>query len=192
MQGRAATDPREAYGVRRIPALSRDATCIWSLEAKSTKSAGIRRTPYASRHRGAGFSLVEVMCAILILGIAMVGLVQGITTALSSGKEAELQTTAALIASGRIEKLRAEGYIDDGETGGDCGDDFPNYQWRQTITGTSVKGLHEVELVVESSQSGKQICDLRTMIFEPYVTTETEQKSDSKRAKDRRKGRKSE
>ena len=42
-----------------------------------------------------GFSLIEVMVAILILGIALVGLTQGISTALGSSKESELQTTAA-------------------------------------------------------------------------------------------------
>ena len=47
-----------------------------------------------------GFSLVEVMVAVLILGVALAGLTEGITTALSSNKESELQTTAALIAAG--------------------------------------------------------------------------------------------
>src|SRR6202012_2526970 len=51
-----------------------------------------------------GFSLIEVMVAILILGIALTGLVHGITTALSSSKESELQTVAALYAQGKIEE----------------------------------------------------------------------------------------
>ena len=53
--------------------------------------------------RNSGFSLVEVMCAILILGIALAGLTQGVTTALTSSKESELQTTAALFAAGLVE-----------------------------------------------------------------------------------------
>ena len=72
----------------------------------------------SSLRRNAGFSLVEVMCAILILGISLVGLTQGITAALRSSKESELQTTAALIAAGQIETLRAEGFVIDGETEG--------------------------------------------------------------------------
>ncbi len=136
----------------------------------------------------AGFSLVEVMCAILILGIGMVGFIQGVTTALGSSKESELQTTAVLLASGKIEQLRAEGGVEDGVTDGDCGEDFPNYQWRQTVSSTSIRGLHEVELAIESTASGKQICDLRTMLFEPYVATESKNDEKSKKSKDKRRG----
>src|SRR3954468_7412343 len=88
-------------------------------------------------NRRRAFSLVEVMCAILILGVALVGLTQGITTALGSNKESESQTTAALLAAGRIETLRAQGYLYDGEEQGECGDNLPNYQYVQTISSTS-------------------------------------------------------
>ena len=78
-------------------------------------------TQVITSQRNAGFSLVEVMCAILILGIAMVGLTQGITTALSSNKESELQTTAALLAAGQMELLQADKILTDGEEQGECG-----------------------------------------------------------------------
>jgi len=133
--------------------------------------------------RDAGFSLVEVMCAILILGIGLVGFIQGITTALGSSKESELQTTAILLASGKIEELRADGWLEDGETEGTFEGEL--YQWKQTISGTDIKGLHKVDLVVESASSSKQICELQTMLFEPYLTTETEQENEKKQ-KDKR------
>jgi prepilin-type N-terminal cleavage/methylation domain-containing protein len=117
--------------------------------------------------RNSGFSLVEVMCAILILGVALAGLTQGVTTALTSNKESELQTTAALLAAGRIETLRAEGYITDGESQGECGEGLALYRWRQTISSTGIDGLHDVAVVVENAKSGKAIFDLRTMLFEP-------------------------
>ena|SRR5437773_1929466 len=116
--------------------------------------------------RNSGFSLVEVLCAILILGVALVGLTQGITVALQSTKESELQATAALFAAGQIETLRAEGGFKDGEQESERGEGVSLYRWKQSITGTSIAGLHEVAVVVENAKSGKVIYELRTMLFE--------------------------
>lgn len=132
------------------------------------------------RHRhNAGFSLIEVMVAILILGVALVGLTHGITTALASNKEAELQTTAALFAQGKIEELRAEGFIEAGEDEGDCGDELALYQWRQTIAATDIAGLHEVTVVVGNANTGRTIYELKTFLFEPPYdsTTSTSRKA---------------
>ncbi|MBU6402068.1 MAG: type II secretion system protein [Verrucomicrobia bacterium] len=117
----------------------------------------------------AGFSLVEVMCAILILGIGVVGLTHGLTTALDSSKDSEYQTTAALVAAGRIETLRADGDLAEGETDGDCGADLALYHWRQSITRTPTDGLYEVTVAVENAQSGKAIYELKTLLFDPSV-----------------------
>jgi prepilin-type N-terminal cleavage/methylation domain-containing protein len=114
-----------------------------------------------------GFSLVEVMCAILILGVALAGLTQGVTTALTSSKESELQTTAALFAAARIETLRAEGDFSDGVSEGECGEGLSLYRWKQSISSAGIDGLHEVEVVVENAKSGKAIYELGTMLFQP-------------------------
>ncbi len=122
----------------------------------------------STARRNAGFSLVEVMCAILILGIALAGLTTGITTALSSSKDSEVQTTAALIAAGQIELLRADDYLVDGDEDGDCAEQgLPLYRWKQTVSTTSIAGLHEVKVVVANSTTGKEIYDLQTLLFDP-------------------------
>ena len=127
-------------------------------------------------NHNAGFSLVEVMVAILILGIALVGLTQGITTALSSSKESELQTVAALFAAGQIETLRAEKDLTDGTTDGDCGAGLPLYRWKQTISPTDIDGLHDVDVQVENSQTGAAIFELKTLLFEPSEDTSGQSK----------------
>lgn len=119
-----------------------------------------------ARTHQAGFSLVEVMVAILILGIALVGLTQGITTALGSSKESELQTAAALFAAGQIELLRAEGGLVDEETDGDCGTGLELYHWKQSVTPTDTDGLHDVLVTIQSARDGKTIYELRTLLFE--------------------------
>ena len=114
----------------------------------------------------AGFSLIEVMVAILILGIALVGLTHGITTALGSSKESEWQTTAALFAAGKIETLRAENNFENGDTDGDCGANLPAYRWKQTISDADVTGLHEVDVVIKTTKNNQQIYELKTLLFQ--------------------------
>jgi prepilin-type N-terminal cleavage/methylation domain-containing protein len=117
--------------------------------------------------RNSGFSLLEVMCAILILGIALAGLTQGVTTALTSSKESELQTTAALVAAGLVETLRAEGNLSDGATEGECGEGLSLYRWKQSITRAGIDGLHEVDVVVQNAKTGQSIYELQTLLFQP-------------------------
>jgi len=117
-------------------------------------------------NHNAGFSLVEVMIAVVILSVALIGLTQGITTALASSKESELQTTAALFAAGQIELLRAEPDLIDGTESGDCGAVLPLYRWTQTVKPTGTDGLHDVDVIVENSQTGADIYELRTLLFQ--------------------------
>jgi prepilin-type N-terminal cleavage/methylation domain-containing protein len=114
----------------------------------------------------AGFSLIEVMVAILIMGIALVGLTHGITTALDSSKDSELQMVAALFAAGKIETLRAEGDLENGETDGDCGAGLEAYRWKQTVSDAGIDGLHDVDVVVETAQNNREIYELKTLLFE--------------------------
>jgi prepilin-type N-terminal cleavage/methylation domain-containing protein len=113
-----------------------------------------------------GFSLVEVLCAVLILGVALTGLVEGVTAGLSSNKESEVETVAALFAAGQIETIRAEGDLRDGTTDGDCGEGLELYRWQQTVSPAGLDGLHEVTVAVENAKSGKTIYELRTLLFE--------------------------
>jgi type IV pilus modification protein PilV len=132
----------------------------------------------------AGFSLLEIMCAILILGIGLVGLTQGIAAALRASKESEIQTTAAMLAAGQIESLRADGFVIEGETEGEGEGALSNYTWRQTVTTTRIDGLYEVSVVIENATSGKLIYELQTLLFDPPVTStsdETEGRGNDRR-----------
>lgn len=119
-----------------------------------------------ARRSNAGFSLVEVMCAILILGVGVAGLTEGIATALKSSRESQLLGAAMLEAEGVLELLRAEGYITDGSTEGECGPALKPHRWRRTVSSTDQEGLHDVEVRVEDGRTGKVICELRTLVFE--------------------------
>ena len=123
----------------------------------------------------AGFSLIEIMVAVLILGVSLVGLVHGINTALVSGKEAEAQSQSALLAAARIELLRADGYYIEGETTGEFDGDLSVYSYRENVTAVNPEGLYEVSVAIEMTESGEEIYELKTMLFDPPVIYEDEE-----------------
>lgn len=144
-----------------------------------------------SQSHHAAFSLVEVMCATVILAVGVVGLTTAITTALGSSKESELQSSAAMIAAGQIETLRAGGVIEDGEDEGEFGGGLALYRWKQVISPATIDGLHEVTVTVENANSGQSIYELKTMLFEPPLDKEEQkaQERDKKSETKKRQGR---
>jgi type IV pilus modification protein PilV len=132
-----------------------------------------------------GFSLIEVMCAVLILGFGLVGLTEGITVALGSNKEAEVQTAAALMAAGQIETLRAEGFLSVGDSEGEGDGEMSNYKWKQNVAQTTTDGLYEVTVTIEKAE--QPIYELKTLLFEAPLEHDAEPKS--RRDKDRDKKR---
>jgi len=136
------------------------------------------------------------MCALLIMGVALVGLTHGITTALSSTKDSAVQTAVVLLAAGQMETMRAEGVVTDGTTEGDFGEDMPQYAWEQTISPSTLDGLHQVVVVVKDAKSGAALYSLETLLFDAdYPATADEAASkqkqrdhDKARKRDRRKG----
>ena len=139
------------------------------------------------RTSNAGFSLVEVMVAILILGVALAGMTRGITTALAANKDSELVTVAALAAAAQIETIRADTTWTDGETDGECGDDLPGYTWTQTIKASDVDGLHEVTVSVQKGSSSTPIYELKTLLFDPDSIASGDSDPNAKKDREREK-----
>jgi len=109
------------------------------------------------------------MCAIMVMGIGIVGLTVGITTSLASSKESERQTVAALMAAGHIETLRADGYLVEGEETGTGEGALSAYQWRHSIVNTATDGLFQLRVIVEFTPTGQVVYQLETLLFDPPV-----------------------
>lgn len=130
-----------------------------------------------------GFTLIEVMCGILILGVGIAGLSEGIATALRSSRESQLLAAALVEAEGVIEMLRADGYVTDGSSEGECSAGLKPHRWKRTVSATDLEGLHDVEVVVEDGRTGKVICELRTLVFEaPSSLTSSDPKRDQEKS----------
>lgn len=133
-----------------------------------------------------GFSLVEVMVAILILGVSIAGLTQGLTLALRSTKDSEWQTTAAFLAAGRIELLRADGFLREGTSENRGSGALAPYEWTETVTKTSISGLYEIAVAVRRESQAAPLFELRTLLFEPPAGSLTNRPTDSTGTQNRR------
>jgi prepilin-type N-terminal cleavage/methylation domain-containing protein len=142
--------------------------------------------------REEGFSLIEVMCAVLIMGVALVGLTHGLTTALGSTRDSAVQTSVVLLAAGQMETLRAEGLVTDGDTEGDFGQDAPGYAWAQTVSPGGLDGLHKVVVVVKDAKSGAALYSLETLLFDPDYPASADEAASKQNERDHEKARKRE
>lgn len=114
-----------------------------------------------------GFSLIEVLIAIVILGVGIVGLTEGISTALYSSRDAEKLTVATYLAAGQIELIRADGYLTEGTEEGNWSGPLSGYQYLQTISENSEDGLYLVSVIISESDTGKKIFQLDTYLYDP-------------------------
>jgi general secretion pathway protein I len=143
------------------------------------------RCAMSFRRTRAGFSLIEVMVAVAVLAIALVGLARGLTTALGSSREGAQHTDAVLLATSQIEALRAEYTFSNGTTDGTAGP----YRWTQTISPAGVDGLHQVQVEVQTTDGAQQIYSLVTYLYqEPDSLTSRPEPGSAADKKRRRKG----
>lgn len=79
------------------------------------------RRPHGPRRRAGGFSLVEVLVAMVVLSVGMLGIAGLYVTSLRSGRVAILRTQAVTLAGDLAERIRANrGAVleyDDGASG---------------------------------------------------------------------------
>ena len=80
-----------------------------------------------------GFSLVELVAALAIFGIAVVAVLELTTTSLRATRVAEDGTRATFLAQAVLEETLAEGLLLEGEQSGEFGAEFPNASWRCII-----------------------------------------------------------
>lgn len=112
------------------------------------------RTNTARRGRQAGgFTLLEVLVAMAILGVAMLGLLSLHHQSLQSVIRSQETTQASLLAQAVITQAELDRYPDVGSTRGDFEKFFPgqyqNFRWEQVVTESGVfPDVRKVKVVV--------------------------------------------
>ena len=102
-----------------------------------------------------GYSLIELLAALTIFGLGVLGSMELFAVCLQSTSASLGYTQAALLAQGRIEEIIAEENTATGTDSGDFGDDFPGHSWETHIENTHQDGLISVEVVVTWTERGR-------------------------------------
>jgi len=103
-----------------------------------------------------GFTLIEVMVAMVIIAIAMVTLLS--THAISTKNYADAKTmlVCTLLAQQKLAELQMGEFPEAGEQSGGF-EDNENYQWKLTVRETDLEELREVTVdVFPAPQEGSE------------------------------------
>jgi prepilin-type N-terminal cleavage/methylation domain-containing protein len=117
-----------------------------------------------SRRRRAGFTLVEVLATMVMLGIVLPVAMRGVSIALATASSARHRAEAAELASAKLDELVTTGEWSASAPSGDFGTDYPGYTWTIQMASRDY-GVTEILLTVTWQERGQpRTLNLATMV----------------------------
>ena len=108
-----------------------------------------------TRRRARGFTLIEVLIALVILAIALAATARAASVATVSAEESKLRTLATWVAQNRIALLTAtRQFPADGTTSGKSTTGGIDFEWQQIASATPNEAFRKVEVLVYRPSAG--------------------------------------
>jgi len=107
------------------------------------------------RRSHGGFTLIEVLAALVLMGIVIPVAMRGATLALRSAGLARHQAEAATLGEAKLSEMVTQGDWLSGGSSGDFGADFPIYRWTLQST-TRDFDITELMLTVTWQERGEE------------------------------------
>ncbi|HHO76942.1 MAG TPA: prepilin-type N-terminal cleavage/methylation domain-containing protein [Deltaproteobacteria bacterium] len=105
---------------------------------------------------GRGFTLIEVLIAMLILSITFLWLLKAETQGIDMSVRSKFITTSTLLAQERIARITsADHSIITGNDSGDFGEDYTGYAYTEEIEPTALGGYYKYILNISWGKEGK-------------------------------------
>jgi general secretion pathway protein I len=118
-----------------------------------------------------GFTLLEVMVAVVILSIVLVGVFRLHSQSLAMNMEARFHTQAPMLAQSKLAELETASNYGILDESGDFGEDFPGYRWRVSVDEVGIEALGEISNdlkridITVSYNNDEYVYSLRTYRF---------------------------
>lgn len=120
------------------------------------------------KRKNGGFTLIELMIAILILSVGLLGMATLTGSIVQKNKFSNDLTAATTLAQDKLEDVRANGYASAvSETKTACAGDFSDYQREVTVNNdTPASGMKEITVTVYWGPSDAHDVEIKTILCE--------------------------
>ena len=117
-----------------------------------------------------GFTLIEVLVAMLLIAIVLPAVLRGVSTATGMAAVTRMKTEAAGLAQAKVGELIATNDWQNGASSGNFGTDWPDYRWEaatQAWSGdTSGSNLTQLDVrVIYMFRGHEEAVTLSTMAY---------------------------
>jgi prepilin-type N-terminal cleavage/methylation domain-containing protein len=116
--------------------------------------------------RRRGVTLMEVLATLLLVGIVLPAVMQGVTVSMQAASRARHQTEAAALAEAKLNELLASSESSVITGSGDFGADWPDYRWDTAATSRDL-GLYEITVTIRWTERGAEQTYQLTSLFFP-------------------------
>jgi general secretion pathway protein I len=140
-------------------------SCILSHQGRGAKRDLSEPRAWCARHLApSGFTLLEVLVAMAVLSVALVGLLGLYNRSLLLTAQAQRLTTATLLAQEVLSRTQLDGINASQPGAGDFADlhpgRYPEFRWYRTIQVTPLEDLWEVRVGVAWGGREDEACEL--------------------------------
>jgi len=128
-------------------------------------------TALCSKNSRRGFTLLEVLATMVLIGIILPAVMGGISLATAASSEAKHKVEAISLAEMKLAELVATSQYQQAASSGDFGADFPGYNWTSSIEQRD-QGLNQISVRVTWFARGRErFVDLASMVYTPDTST---------------------
>jgi general secretion pathway protein I len=114
-----------------------------------------------------GFTLIEVLAAVVIFGIALVGYLQAVGESTRIQADLMSEQRALMLAQNAMEELRLGGQFEEGVEEGEFEEEDAGYFWRTDVQeNAEIEGLIDVVVTVSWNDGVERKYSLTTQIAE--------------------------
>ena len=119
------------------------------------------------RRRAGGFTIIEVLAALMLIAIVLPTVVHGTLLCLDTAAHASMQARAASLAQAKLSELAATGQFDQATLAGDFGEQWPQFEWMAIAEPWEDERLVQLDVAVVWTRRGREYdVTMSTLIYD--------------------------